>query len=161
MTARITNAPITAAQVRSIHVALSRRGIDDDTYRHILDERFGVATCKDLTRREASDLLTLLGRELPRPPGTRPRSGGRRPIGNAAEPAAVADGVVRLATKGQRDLLDKLAGEIAWEAPNGYARWLTASLGLARVRTSAEAARAIEGLRGLKRHGHAKPEGAA
>ena len=161
MAARITNAPITKAQIKSIHVALSRRGIDDETYRHILDDRFGVATCKDLTRREASDLLTLLGRHLPRPPGTKPHSGNRRPIREPAEPQPVADGVVRLATKAQRDLLDKLAGEIEWRTPGGYGRWLTASLGLARVRTSAEAARAIEGLRGLKRHGHAKPEGAA
>ena len=162
MTARITTAPITAAQVRAVHVALSKRGVDDDTYRHILNERFDAASCKELTRREASELLTLLGRDLPRPPGTRPRSGVRRPIARPAEPPApAADGVVRLATKKQRDLIDKLAAEVAWETPRGYARWLTASLGLARVRTSAEAARAIEGLQGLKRHGHAKPDGAA
>jgi len=158
VTAQITNAPITKAQVKAIHVALHRRGIDDETYRHVLDDRFGATTCKDLTRREASELLTLLGRPLPRPPGTRPHSGTRRRIETPAEPQPVGDGVIQLATKAQRDLIGALAAEIMWETEDGYRRWLRRSIGLARVRTSAEAARAIEGLRGLKAHGHAKEE---
>lgn len=157
----ITNAPITRAQVRAIHVALARRGIDDGTYRALLQGEFGASSCKELTRREASALLDRLGRPLANPPGAKPRSAVRRPIAEPAKAPEVEDGVVRLATKAQRDLIDKLAGEVAWEAEDGFARWLRRSLGIARVRTGAEAAKAIDGLKGLKRHGHARPPAGA
>ena len=68
--AEVSRRPITPAQVRAIHVAISRSGIDDETYRGILYERYGVETSKALTRRQASELLSRLGRPLPRPPGT-------------------------------------------------------------------------------------------
>ena len=67
------------------------------------------------------------------------------------------DGVLHLASKAQRDLIDKMRDEIAWEHENGYRLWLMKSLGISRIRTREEAHRAIEGLRGLKRHGHARP----
>ena len=162
MSARITNAPITRAQIRAIHVELRNRDIDDAAYRMVLKNEFNASSCKDLTRREASRLLSRLGRPLQNPPGVKPHTGSRRPIENAAEPQVPEDGVVHLATKRQRDFVDKLRDEVAWENENGYRLWLMKSLGISRIRTRDEAARAIEGLRGLKRHGHARPpDGAA
>ena len=69
--AQISDRPITKAQVRAIHVALHWLGIDDDTYRERLEHVYGVRTCKDLTRRQAHELLRAFGWRLGKPPGSR------------------------------------------------------------------------------------------
>ena len=134
--------PITPAQVRSIHIALHRQGIDDETYRGMLYERWGVASCKALTRRQASDLLTRLGRPLKRGPPERPP---------APRPEPLPEGAVRLATRAQRELIAELAAEVEWREAQGYAGWLRANMHLKRVATSAQAARVINGLKAMVR----------
>ena len=149
--AEISERAITAAQVRAIHVALHRRGIDDEDYRALLRGEFDAGSCKDLTRRQASALLTQLGRPLRNPPGTPPP----RPARTAPQPSAAAQpppkGVARLATPLQRRFIADLVAEIAWRHEDGYRRWLKSNMGLARVATSVQAARVIEGLKALKR----------
>lgn len=141
--AAISDRPITPSQVRAIHVALHRRGIDDDAYRDILRQRFDAQTCKALTRAQASELLLALGRALPRPPGARkPRQ--RRPA------AKSAPNVLRMASPAQRRLVAALACEIDWREPDGFRRWLRKSLGIERVSTAAQAAQAIEGLKAIR-----------
>ena len=87
----ISAKPITPAQVRAIHVALHRHGIDDDEYRARLMDRWGVDTCKALTRREASDLIASLGYPLPNPPGGRAAAAAGTSAGTAGERSAVSD----------------------------------------------------------------------
>ena len=141
----LTDRPITAAQVRSIKIAQRRAGMEDGEYRTLLFERYGVESSKRLTRRQASELLTRLGRPLPRPPGTgRPR---------APRPDRLPGGATRLATRAQRELIAELAGEILWASPHGYAEWLRSSLGIERVATSAQAGKVIEGLKAMRRRG--------
>lgn len=53
--------PITPGQVKLIHVMLGKQGIDDDWYRELLEDLYGVDTCKKLTRKQANELLTRLG----------------------------------------------------------------------------------------------------
>ena len=145
--ATISDRPITPAQVRAIHVALPRRGIDDDEYRGLLRDRFGVDTCKKLNRRQASELLLALGRALPQPPG-----GKRKPRRRQPAPHATAGANVRqMVTPGQRRLIETLAGEIAWREADGYRRWLGKFMSLERVATAAQAARVIEGLKAMRR----------
>lgn len=142
---------ITPAQVRAIHAALSYRGIDDDTYRAALREHWQVDTCKALTRAEANALLNRLNGRQGRKPTLR-----KQPIRNPHQPAPVrqaSGNVVRLATRKQRDLIDALVLEINWTG-GGYAAWLCRSLGLTGVRTTGDASRVINGLKGLKQHGH-------
>lgn len=146
MNAGISDQPITPAQVRAIHVALPRRGIDDDEYRGLLRDRFDVDTCKALTRRQASELLNVLGRALPHPPGRGPRAPRLRAPRERARP-----GVTRMATPAQRRLVDEIAGEIAWREPNGFRRWLHRNMSLDRVSTAVQAARVIEGLKAMRR----------
>ena len=132
--------PITKAQVKSIHIALSRQGIDDATYRGILYDRYGVETCKALTRRQASELLTRLGRPLALPPRLRKRRPNRLP-----------EGATRLVTPEQRKLIGELAAEIEWREPDGYAGWLRSNMDLERVATSDQAAKVIQGLLAMRR----------
>ena len=137
---------ITTSQIKAIHVALARRGIDKDDYRDMLRTGWQVDTCKALTRRQASELLRHLGAKLRNPPGSRrPRP---RP---AASRQTLPDGVIRLASPVQRQLIGELVGEIAWREPDGYQGWLKKNQGLQRVATASQAARVIEGLKALKK----------
>lgn len=135
---------ITPSQVRSIHAALSRAGIDDDTYRLLLSDGYGVETCKALTRRQASELLRHLGVGLRNPPGTRPKA-PRQPR------KQLPPGVTRLPSAAQRRLVSELVSEIAWRQDGGYTAWLQTNQGLKRVATAQQAMRVIEGLKALKR----------
>jgi phage gp16-like protein len=47
-------------QIKLIHVGISRLGIDDGAYRHMLKARYGENSCKRLTYRQADDLLNYL-----------------------------------------------------------------------------------------------------
>ena len=131
--------PITPGQVRAIHAALSRRGIDDGEYRQWLTTRFGTDTCKSLTRRQASDLLATLGRPFPTPQR------------EASDPQAVPEGVTGLPTVAQRSLIAELAGRVTWRDRDGLSRWMTASFGWRRPRTRQDAAQAIEALKAMCR----------
>ena len=72
------------------------------SYRGILYERYGVETCKALTRRRASGLLTRLGRWLKRAP--------KSPKSKKARLTRLPDGATRLVTREQRELIAVLAG---------------------------------------------------
>ena len=143
----ISDRPITPAQIRAIHAALPRRGLDDDEYRGLLRDRFNVDTCKALTRRQASELLLALGRALPQPPGGKRKPRRRQP----APRAKAGTNLRRMITSAQRELIETLAGEIAWREPGGYRRWLGKFMSLERVTTAAQAARVIEGLKAMRR----------
>lgn len=145
MAAIISDRPITPSQIRAIHVALPRRGLDDDEYRGLLRDRYGVDTCKALTRRQASELLVTLGRALPQPPGGQRKPRRRQPR------AKTPSNVRRMITPAQRELIETLAREIDWREPGGYRRWLRKSLSLDRVSTAAQAAQVIEGLKAMRR----------
>ena len=144
--------PITASQVKAIHVALAQQGIDDDTYRSMLRDGWGVHSCKQLDRHQAHRLIMRLhgGR-------TKPRT--RRPITHPAKPPTLpvdAEKVIHLPTPKQVQLIHDLIHEIAWDHTDGYRRWLRTCLGIRKVRTKEDAHRVILGLRGLGRGGHAK-----
>lgn len=136
--------PITKSQVRAIHVALSRNGIDDDEYRERLRRGWGVDSCVKLTRKEASGLLRSLGVPLKNAPGTRPRPSNPRP-------APLPDNVIRIATPAQRRLITELVMEIDWHTPDGFERWLQGNLGIDAIRNAPDAARVIEGLKNMAR----------
>ena len=49
----------------------------------------------------------------------------------------------------QLDMIDGLKAEIKWQYADGYERWLAKYLKISRIATSAQAQRAIEGLKGM------------
>lgn len=49
-----------AQMIKAIHVAKRAKGIDDDTYREKLQNKFSVASSKDLTDEQLGELLTDL-----------------------------------------------------------------------------------------------------
>ena len=56
----------------------------------------------------------------------------------------------------QRELINELAGEIAWREPDGYRHWLRHNQRLERVSTSDQAARVIAGLKAIRRRHDAR-----
>ena len=138
----LTDRPITSAQVRAIHVAIARQGIDDADYRARLRAGWGVQSSKALTRRQASQLLHELHVPMPvvtrRPAPPRPRRRG-------------AAGAVRMASPEQRGLIAEIASEIHWREEHGFECWLRRNMGMERVSSSAQAARVIQGLLAMRR----------
>ena len=67
--------------------------------------------------------------------------------------STAAGNITALATPKQRGPIADLAVQVAWRETDGFWRWLKRNMGLDRIRTSAEAARVNEGLKGLKRWG--------
>ena len=136
-------AHITKAQIKAIHVALARQGIEDSDYRQKLRLMFGVDSCKALSRQQATTLLKSLGLPAPKPAHkARPRRATR----------AQGDNVIALPTPAQMQFIAALRREIAWHQDDGYLCWLRCYLGITRIRTRIEAARVIQGLKGVKRH---------
>ena len=155
--AEISDRPITPQQVRAIHAAKSRAGMDEDAYRAMLHDRYGVTSSKHLTRRQASELLTRFGAKLPRPPGSGPAPTARRRAAEAAQATTAApppgSGVTRLPTPTQRLFIEDLVSEIEWREADGYRSWLQHTMKMERVTTMAQAAKVIEGLKAIKRRG--------
>ena len=138
--------PITPGQVKLIHVMLTRQKIDDDDYRTLLESLYGVDTCKNLTRKQANELLTRLGA------GQKPKPA------QAAKPAPPRrrdPNVVALATPAQHRLIRALIHEVKWRMQPpaaAYAAWLQHNQSLDKVRTTTEAAKVVRGLKALKAH---------
>ena len=145
----MTRFAITTHQVRAIKAKQALLKMDDETYRDLLETRFGVKSCKELTRAEANQLLTHLyggAKKRRRRPSRKRQAAGR--------PAPAGANVVAMVTQKQLQLIDGLAREIEWRAGGGLDAWMKASYGITRIRTSAEASKVINGLKGLKQHGH-------
>lgn len=145
----LTDRPITRAQVRAIHVAITRQGIDDEDYRARLRAGWGVTTSKALTRRQASQLLHEL--QVPMPAPVR-KEHPPRPRRRRRDSARVA----RMVSPAQRALIEELAGEIDWRESDGYQRWLRSNMGIERVASAEQAARVIQGLLAMRRRTEAE-----
>lgn len=54
-------------QITRIKAEVRRLGIDDTEYRHLLNDFYGVSSCKHLSRMQAADFISRLGSIRPRP----------------------------------------------------------------------------------------------
>ena len=99
---------IAPSQIKAIHTAIHKLGIDDENYRHILHSRFGVTSCKDLTWRQAEELLQSLNGTSPPHKG----EGGRRPGEGAGKKYQDMDGRPGFASGAQLRLIDALWSQI-------------------------------------------------
>ena len=140
------SAAVTAAQLRAIHAAANAAGLDDDAYRDRLRALAGVSSARDLSRSEASTFLADLGLPAPRAPKRRSPPGRPRP-------RKLPAGVVRLATPAQDRLIRELIAEVRWDGPDAhehFQRWMSRSLRMRVVRTSADARRRDRGPEGAQ-----------
>lgn len=137
--------PITKKQIQLIKIAQKQLGIDDDTYREMLQNAYGVSSCTRLTIAQAKDLVTILkekgfvikSKNPPRPPF---KKGGRKS-------SPLPGNVVKIASAAQHDKIAALSRLIDWRVKEGLTRWLAARFSIERVKTAQEAFRVIEGLK--------------
>ena len=127
---------ITPKQIQLIHIAKQKLGICDDNYRSILAEFFKVTSSKELSERQADKLITHFV-----------RTGFKIP---ARKAAPKGKNIVSLPTPFQMELIEVLKSNIVWKAGEaGYQLWLEKRMRLSRIRTKQEAAKVIEGLKGM------------
>jgi hypothetical protein len=166
--------PVSPGQIKVIKMAQRFFDLSDDIYRDILESRYGVRSSKDLTFAQAKDLIqdneakgfvikpTLASKakkqQLPRPASRKPGHGlnTTRPV------ARDNDKVVCLVKPEEIDKINQVAALIPWRLENGLALFLEKRMGLkgGKVRTSAEAYLAIEGLKKMFENGMKKANGA-
>ena len=155
---------INAKQKVVIKMAQGKLQIDDETYRGMLDERFGVRSCTKLTFNQASEFIEELeGKGFTLIPGpskakrerTLPAKGSRPPISRTDSK------IVGLATRGELEKVDQVAALIQWRAEDGMAVFLEKRMKIkgGRIRTSREAYLAIEGLKKMFENGMKKAHG--
>jgi hypothetical protein len=156
-TAPAISGKITPMQIKLIGMGRSQLGLPDEDYYKLLSDRYWCNSCKDLTYKEASELIDhfkTMGFKIkssrePQPPR------GRRPRG-----AAVANNIANLPSKEQLRYIELLRADIRWHLRDGYYHWLVKWLKKDSIATSREASRVIEGLKGmLKRQEDNKVEG--
>ncbi|MBV5274420.1 MAG: hypothetical protein JZU52_12525 [Lamprocystis purpurea] len=169
-----TAAPATRKQIAALHTQRTRLGLDEATYRRALanyrctltaptgprpvgeDWPALGAPCTSslhLSRRQARSLITRW--TLAGAPVGGPYSGSRVDAQTQA-----AAGAHPLPTPAQRAFIARLVDEINWRTADGYHGWLQTNLHqdpATAPRSYAAAAAIIEGLKGLQRHGHARP----
>jgi hypothetical protein len=130
---------ITNTQKTLIHIGIQDLGIDDEMYRAMLQDRYGVDTCTKLQYDQASEFIDELvkkGFKIKR--HLRPH----RPGGANIE---------YLPSKGELGIIEHLRRDIQWRVPDGYHRWIHKFLGRTYIRTSREAEKVIEALKAMKK----------
>lgn len=125
---------IAPSQIKAIHTAIGRLGMDDEMYRDMLHGRYGATSCKDLTWRQAEELLTSL-------------NGEPSPSARAHTPRAVKytdmDSRPGFASGAQCRLIDAMWNQVtraedeeaAEKALNSFCNRITGVAGLRMVRT--------------------------
>lgn len=141
--------PIDATQIKIIHIAVAQLGLSDDDYRLILAAQCGgKSSSKDLTYKEAHGLIEYFKTLGFRVKSNRRRCSLCRP---RISRGPVPHNVILLLSPEQLAMINSLRAEIRWRYMDGYERWLKKYMKLSTIRTSLEASRVIEGLKGLLR----------
>lgn len=136
---------IAPKQIKMIHCAIAGLGLSDDDYRAILAGRYQKESCLQLSYAEATRLIDYfksMGFVIP--PRKRYTAASRR--------GPLPGNVVALPTRGQLDMIDALAGKVAWKYEDGFYRWLRKYMKIDRILTARQAEAVIEGLKGMLTH---------
>jgi hypothetical protein len=145
------NHPATPQQIKAIHTLKNQLHMADESYVDLIARHgLGVTSSKDLTRTQASKVITEMAAKLP---GAAPQPSTK--TGNKTKPVTTQGNVTALATPPQKILIGHLSRDIDWYRHGSFEAWLEKNMRLSKVVTKEEASRVIEGLKGLKKHGHA------
>lgn len=146
--------PIEPRQIKLIKIGQKSLGIDDDTYRAMLTERFGVDSCTLLSKLQAGVFINELKRK-----GFRIVHKGGRPAPKAKPMPREKGNMVRLASQAQHEKISAVARLIDWRIKDGLTRWLFKRYSIDRVKTAQQAFLAIEGLKKMFEHQMEKHHG--
>lgn len=144
---------ISKGQIQVIKIRQKEIGMEDDLYRDWLMSHFGVSSCTQLTKAQATKAIELLAsygtaiRTRGDGKGTSAGQGNRRKHRDRQGVGREGSKVIRLASSQEMGKIDALAALIDWEYRDGLKRWMEKRLKIDRVRTSREAWLVIEGLK--------------
>lgn len=158
-------------QKQLIHIAKTQCGLSDVEYRDLLagQTKDKKTSSSDLTYFEADAVINYFVKTL----GFNVKSNYIRTSGAARRQRwayahtrrsgnkPLPGNVVAMPSPVQMQLIDDLAGQVTWKFEDGFTRWLGKYIKTDKIRTSAQAQRAIEGLKGLltnqNKKGHCEP----
>jgi hypothetical protein len=143
---------IEPVQIKLIHIAKSKLGLDDEAYRAMLWGEFRVESSKSLSYAQAHQLIErfkTMGFSVV-PKYRTPDRGNFR--SRAPRRAPLPANVIRIISVDQAEMIEALAGKIVWKFADGYLRWLKKYMKIDRVKTAGQASDVIEGLKKLLDH---------
>lgn len=146
---------ITKAQIRFIKT-MQRKNQSDDEYYEMLENRFGVSSCTQLTCKQARELIELYNtwgyatakKKTRKRTPTIPRK--KRDGGNK---------IIRLISASEKKKIIAISALINWMSSEDIENWMEGHFGITRVRTGQDAFLVIEGLKKMfenrmkKKHG--------
>jgi len=134
---------ITNEQIRCIKTIQRKHQADDD-YREMLEKRFKVTSCTQLTCAQGTALIKLYKEwgwtNFKKAQSSKPkaqRKSGPRRSGN----------MTRMVSPAQRKKIGVLANMIEWRVKDGLTRWVSKRFSIDRIRTAQQAWQVIEGLK--------------
>jgi phage gp16-like protein len=127
---------IAPSQIKAIHAVIGKLGMDDETYRHMLHSRYGATSCKDITWRQAEELLeTLNGQGKSGRPQSAPARHGLKYTDMDSRPGFASGSQLRL-IDAMWNQVTRAEGEEAQEkALDGFCRRITGVAGLRMVKS--------------------------
>ena len=160
--AKKTTAKLISKQQTKFIKTIQRQHLDDSEYYEVLQNRFRVKSCTDLTSRQASILIRLFQEwgfmGTPATKARKPKVKRARHTNRTGQPRMTGN-VIRLASVAEKEKIKALSGLITWSHTDGFKRWTVKRFGLFQVKTSRDAYQVIEGLKKMfenrmkKQHG--------
>jgi len=138
---------ITKDQIKLIKT-VQRKHQDDNDYYEMLEKRFRVSSCTQLTLRQARDLIELYKSWGWIEKKKRVRKSEGRRVRKNRGPMRKGN-MVRMASPAQRKKINALANLIDWRVKDGLTQWIAKRFSIRRVKTAQEAFQVIEGLKGM------------
>jgi hypothetical protein len=136
-------------QTQLLHIAKSQCKLSDVEYRDLLagQTKDKKTSSKDLTYSEADAVLNYFVKTL----GFKIRTRGCNPLFSRTARARgpLPGNVTALPSPHQLNLIEALGAQVTWKYADGFQRWLAKYVKTDKIRTSAQASRCIEGLKGM------------
>ena len=157
---------ITKEQIKCIKT-VQRRHQSDDEYHEMLEERFKVTSCTQLTRDQGTLLIKLYkkwgwtnlgsrGTKHRAPAGNVTRGTKHRAFekgrgtfekGRGTKLRAPTGNVTKMVSPAQKKKIGALANMIGWRVKDGLTRWVSKRFSTDRIKTAQQAWQVIEGLK--------------
>ena len=134
----MTDTPISKPQIKVIKILQKQRDMEDDAYRKLLAQHFGVTSCTKLTMRQARNFIDLLS--------------GKRCWTCAPRPKRekLSSNVTLLASPEQLHIIEDLRHAHSWAwNPVRFNAWLKKRMAIDKIITSIQASLVIEGLKAM------------
>ena len=125
---------ISKKQIQIIHIAKAKLKLCNDDYRLMLRSNWDVSSSKNMTYRQAYELIQHMKKCGFRMQHNKPRRKS-------------SPGVTRIPSSQILAYIAHLKEDVNWKYHDGYYRWIKKSFGIEKIKTMAEAIRIVEGLK--------------